>query len=375
MSFRENSSPPTPGDVALGAALTAVVILGTSNIEPNAGDRAVDALAFTCAVGAAASLVLRRWWPELMASIVTVGVLTYAARGYPGGPVFLVLPVGMYSLAWFGPRRTAYVWAGGVIAAIAASALVWGDGIGTHQLILSGWAAAAVFAADAVRGRADRAAAAHAREEEEARRSLTEERLRIAQDLHDSVAHSMATITVQSGVAAHLLDRRPEQASVALEAIRAASSDVLDELGAILGVLRRDDGGIPRLPTAGLTAVSDLVERARANGLAVELVTTGDASADPSPPVSAAAYRVVQEALTNVMRHATGAAAQVKVTHRDHGLEVTVTDDGPGARGRSVGSGIGLVGMRERVEASGGTLKTGPAPDGGFRVAASWTFA
>jgi signal transduction histidine kinase len=204
--------------------------------------------------------------------------------------------------------------------------------------------------------------------------------LRIARDLHDSVAHAMATINVQSGVAAHLLDRKPEQAKVALEAIRRASSDVLDELGTILGALRRDDGAAPRAPAAGLDRLDDLVERSSADGVAVTCTVAGDPAVLP-PSLSAAAYRVIQEALSNTRRHAGDAAtATVAVTIDGPGVvSVDVADDGGRRRGApqapaTPGHGFGLAGMRERVESTGGVLTTGPRPipDRGFRVRASW---
>ena len=168
-------------------------------------------------------------------------------------------------------------------------------GFGVDDLALVGLSAVAVLAADAMRGRRERVAS-------RLERRLAEDRLQIARDLHDSVAHSMATINVQAGVAAHVIDRHPEQAAAALEAIRVASRDVLDELAAMLSVLR-DETPAARHPTPDLTSLEELVESSGRAGLHVDLQVSGDLDAVP-PAVSTAAYRIVQEALTNVARHA-----------------------------------------------------------------------
>ena len=186
----------------------------------------------------------------------------------------------------------------------------------------------------------------------------------------------MATINVQSGVAAHLIERRPEQAATALEAIRVASRDALDELSAILGVLRESGADVPLAPAAGIGDISGLVERAGNDGLAVTLTCHGDASNVP-PAIGAAAFRVVQEALTNTRRHAgSGASVDVDVVIGDRGaLRIAVVDDGgiaPRSTSPDAGLGFGLIGMRERVESSAGSLDTGPAAGGGYRIVATW---
>lgn len=203
---------------------------------------------------------------------------------------------------------------------------------------------------------------------------MTTERLRIAQDLHDSVAHAMTTINVQAGVAAHLMEQQPEQVGEALEAIRLASGSALDELGAILGYLR-EEGVAPRAPAGEQEQISDLTERARADGL--QVTVTGNVGTLPGP-IGSAAYRVVQEALTNTRRHA-GAGAKVDVAVRSDPvgwLEVAVRDDGGSGpappSNNNTGTGFGLIGMRERVESTAGHLETGPAEPRGFQVIATW---
>jgi signal transduction histidine kinase len=208
--------------------------------------------------------------------------------------------------------------------------------------------------------------------EEEALRRVAEERLRIARDLHDSVAHSMASISVQAGVGAHVLDDRPEDARAALLANKHASGNALAELRATLGMLRSSDAA-PREPAAGLDRLPALVESSRAAGLAVDVVVEGDGRPLP-PAVDTAAFRIVQESLTNVIRHAGAARAVVAVRHSDDGVEIEVTDDGRGAvngNGADGGSpGHGLAGMRERVALLGGELSAGTRRSGGYRVQA-----
>jgi signal transduction histidine kinase len=205
--------------------------------------------------------------------------------------------------------------------------------------------------------------------EEEARRMVAQERLRIARDLHDVVAHTLTTINVQAGVAAHLLDRERGHVRTALATIEGASHDALDELRAIVGVLRAGEGdGAPLAPTPTIDAIGELVERARAGGLEVSVEVRG-ARPDRLPDaVQLAAYRIVQESLTNVHRHAVGAPTRVGLTFEEQRLLVTV-ENGAGPTNGGGGLGVGIIGMRERAAAIGGTLSAGPSPEG-FRVAA-----
>jgi signal transduction histidine kinase len=252
-----------------------------------------------------------------------------------------------------------------------------------------GWTLAAVLGGQLIAARRDHVVAEREQRRLAEHQVVTDERLRIAQDLHDSVAHAMATINVQAGTAAHLLSRRPDQIDqqqlgAALTAIKTASGEVLDELGAILGLLRggTDPTAAGALqPQVGLEHLDDLVTRARADGLVVTVTGTNQTGSLPRP-VSIAGYRVVQEALSNVRRHAgAGAAVQVRVEVADDRTRVEVVDDGGGtlasvrgtfASRTTLTEGFGLVGMRERVVATGGQLDTGPLADGGFRVVAAW---
>ena len=378
--------PPGLLDGALGLLAATWFVVVTVQIAPSAGDRRLDPLAYAAMAVAGGALAARRRQPLAVLGVVTAALGIYALRRYPGGPVFVALFVALYSVATRHDRRTGL--AAGAVAAgvLVAAGEIGGGGPGLLHLVFVGWAAAAVFLGDAVRSRRDHLAGLQERarrlersREDEARRRVAEERLRIAQDLHDSVAHSMATINVQAGVAAHVIDRHPDRARDALVVIQQSSGEVLDELAALLGVLRVEPPSGPSLaPTPGPGQLGALVESTRRSGVDVELRMEGDLAEVPQP-VGVALYRIVQEALTNVVRHAgDGARATVTVSGGGAGgLWVEVADDGPraddaGGNGARTGTGVGIVGMRERAEATGGTLQAGPAPGAGFVVRAAW---
>ena len=374
------------------AAIVFLIVMGTAHIEPEGAERAVDALAYVCGIGGALSLLLWRRAPAVMVGIVAAAIFTYFARSYPPGPALLSGPISLVLLGLRAKRSVA--WTGAIVMWAAVTlGLTVGDGRGDRLALAAvGWTLAAVFAGQLVAARRERIVADRERRRLTEYQAVTDERLRIAQDLHDSVAHAMATINVQAGTAAHLLARRPDeidqqQLGTALTAIRTASAEVLDELGAILGLLRA--GADPTSPAAlqpqvGLERLDDLVARARADGLAVT-VSGGELATTLPVAVSTAAYRVLQEALSNVRRHAApGARVEVRVSvGGDGAVRVEVADDGgampaavvssrAAARGAPVKEGFGLVGMRERVVATGGRLEAGPATGGGFRVIAEW---
>ena len=244
--------------------------------------------------------------------------------------------------------------------------------------------AAAVFSGIAVQNRNAYVASIQARAEGEALRRVDEERLRIARELHDVVAHTMATINVQAGMAAHVLADQPGVAGEALQTIRAASKDGPRELRAILNVLRQADEGDPTQPAPGLAQLAALVSGAERAGLSVAVRQFGSPRELPAP-VDLTAYRIVQESLTNVIRHAGPATATVVISYDGVGLQIEVTDTGIGVgpgplplaggtagtgRTAGTGGGYGLTGMRERAAAVGGTIQAGPGPGGGFRVIA-----
>jgi signal transduction histidine kinase len=226
--------------------------------------------------------------------------------------------------------------------------------------------------AELLRSRLERRAEEAAAQAEQARRRASDERLRIAQELHDVLAHNISLINVQAGVALHLLDERPEQARPALRAIRDASKDALGELRSVLDILRVGEAA-PRAPTAGLADLDALVARTRGTGLDVQVDIPEAVDGLPAG-VDLAAFRIVQEALTNVVRHAGASRATVRLGRFPDELVVEVDDNGHGPSG-SDGGGRGLPGMRERARALGGSLEAGPRPGRGFRVRATLPLA
>jgi signal transduction histidine kinase len=236
--------------------------------------------------------------------------------------------------------------------------------------------AAAWWLGDATRRRQEAIGAARERaveleraREELARRAVVEEQLRIARELHDVVAHSMSIIAVQSGVGAHVLDSQPEEARKALTAIEVTSRPALTEMRRLLGVLRQEAEPSGSLtPTPGLAEVDALAAEVARAGARVEVRIEGTRPELP-PGLDLSAYRIVQEALTNVVRHAGPATARIRIRYAPQSVDVEVVDDGRGGNPRP-GDGHGIAGMRERAALYGGTLHAGPRPGGGFRVAA-----
>jgi signal transduction histidine kinase len=249
------------------------------------------------------------------------------------------------------------------VAVAVAAAAAGAAGAFAVPFLAGGWAAG-VF----VRRRRSYASWLRA---QEAARAVADERLRIARELHDTVAHAIATITVQSGTALHILDTRPDQAREALQAIRTTGQAALAELRATVGVLREQDEGVaPADRTAGLDRLPALLAAVRAAGLAVAVETDGAPPPVPST-VDHAGYRILQEALTNVLRHAgPQATATVHIGYRPDELCLEILDTGTGTAGGVGGGGHGLAGMRERAAALGGSIQAGPREEGGFAVRA-----
>jgi signal transduction histidine kinase len=257
-----------------------------------------------------------------------------------------------------------------VLMASTAAANPFGQISGGGFYLIPGLIVGALLAGIAVANRRAYVASIQDRAQEDARRQVVEERLRIARELHDAIGHHLSLINVQSGVALHLGDQLPEQARDSFSAIKQASKEALSELRSVLSVLRQEDDPAPRSPTPALARLDDLVSQAAAAGLTVR--TEIDGPARPLPfSVDAAAYRIVQEALTNVTRHAGQATAVVLVSYTEQDLTVQVDDDGSGPPpDPHAGNGKGIVGMRERAAALGGELQAGPRPGRGFRVRA-----
>ncbi len=366
--------PRWPADVGLALGVGALQILATYGASQNQPDRpSLDAVAVALLAAGPAALVARRLYPASVLVVTFATTLSYWVIGYARGPVFLALVVAFVTAVMAGRRLVAwssiavgwvsFLWLGALLGREAPPTL-------GQAVALAAWHGVLVTGAEVARARRERAVVVARTRREEARRRASERRLRIAQELHDVLAHDISLINVQAGVALHLLDERPEQARSALSAIKEASREALGQLRSVLGVLRQADEEAPRGPTPGMADLDNLVSRAAATGLDVSVAVDGERSPLPSG-VDLAAFRIVQEALTNVVRHAGAARAEVHVTYGDHGVAVQVDDDGQGPPPTPPsGGGSGIAGMRERAAVLGGRLEVGPRPGGGFRVRA-----
>jgi signal transduction histidine kinase len=322
-------------------------------------------------VGVGLPVAARRLWPAAAFLTALAASLIAAALGLPYG-YFASSAAGVYlvALTRHGPARLSASGAALLAGAAVLAAGVAGSrsGAGTAVVIGVAATAGAWTVGQAVRERRARMQAETARLAE---RAVSDERLRIARELHDVVAHSMSLIAVKAGVANHVAASRPEEAADALRVIEDTSKQALTEMRRLLGVLRTDDAQRDELaPAPGLGNLPELAERAASAGVRVIL----DLRADPDLPagVSLSAYRIVQEALTNVIRHAAPARCAVTVTARDGEVRIEVVDDGPGRRVPRAEHhpGHGLAGMRERALACGGEFTAGPQSGSGFRVKA-----
>ncbi|MEU8483079.1 MULTISPECIES: sensor histidine kinase [unclassified Streptomyces] len=373
-------------DAALAAAVLFCMV-AASFVDPNGGHdgtptwgtRSPQLLSVVLMVLGAAALVLRRRAPMAVLAATSAVTLAELITGDPRAPVAMSAVVALYTVAATTDRPT--TWRVGLAtmtvltaAAMLAGPLPW---YSQENIGVFAWTGMAAAAGDAVRSRRafvdairERAERAERTREEEARRRVAEERLRIARDLHDVVAHHIALVNVQAGVASHVMDKRPDQAKEALSHVREASRSALNELRATVGLLRQSgDPEAPTEPAPGLDRLEDLVGTFRNAGLPVE-VACADRAVDLPAAVDLAAYRIVQEALTNVRKHAGAEAkAEVSVVRVGPNIEVTILDNGPGTAQPSADSGgHGLLGMRERAAAIGGSCSAGPRYGGGFRV-------
>jgi signal transduction histidine kinase len=358
-------------DLALALLVAAIAIVGTHVVGRNQPEhRAPDAVALALLAAGAAALVFRRRytaWVLIFAQGVT---LLYVLLDYPKGPNFLPMTVAFFAAVMQGRRLIA--WA--VLAAefVLFPWLPYLLGVepaptSTELFGLAGWLLVLASVAELSHVRQQRMLRAR---EEEARRRAGEERLRIARDLHDVLGHNISLISVQAGVALHLMDERPEQARVALAVIRDASKDALRELRSVLDVLRQVNEEPPRAPSPGLAGLHDLVARASETGLQVQTEVSGDLKGLPAS-VDSTAFRIIQESLTNVMRHSGRASSRVQVTRDGQELTLRIDNEvGDDAPRDGIGRGQGILGMQERATALGGVVEAGPRPDGGFRVCA-----
>ncbi|MCW2885570.1 MAG: hypothetical protein QOE54_3967 [Streptosporangiaceae bacterium] len=363
-------------DALIAAAVYLMAVFGPL-IHPEAGQRPLIMNVLLGAV-VCGSLVFRRWWPRTVLVVATAGMAAYIVLGGLRSPLMLATMLAVYTVALNSSRRVTLRFAAVVALVLSAAGILYGAKSWSSPEVLGLAAQTALAAAlgDAVRSRTayiraikERALRAEETREEEARRRVMEERLRIARDLHDVLAHHIALINVQAGVAAHVLETEPDQARKALGHIRGAGRAALDELRTTVGLLRQPNAveELATEPAPGLDRLPQLIASFEASGLLVVQHVDGEPRELPAT-VDLTAYRVVQEALTNVSKHSGGGSAVLRLGYQPGGLSVEVSDDGIGGDGAAEGTGHGLLGMRERALAVGGTFSAGPCPGGGFRI-------
>jgi signal transduction histidine kinase len=392
--------PVLAQDLLLGVLVAAMQVQGTVSKPDELGSRPLTDLGnlgFVLLIVSGLVLAARRRWPVPVLIAVTLASLVYFAVDYTDGPGWLGVFVALYTVTGYGDGRRSVLIAGAGITVLATGWLI--AAADTEPKAAVGWVffriSASVMAAvlgESVRSRRviaaealERARQAERTREEEARSRVDAERLRIAREVHDTVAHAIAIINVQAGVTAYVLDKLPERAREALLTIEQTSAQALHEMRAVLGVLRDADNG--RVPHPGLGQVNELAAVAREAGLDIKLEVSPAAAPLPSA-VDHTAYRILQESITNVIRHVGSTRVTVALDYGPDVLEVRVTDDGgqdasaddraapraPGepraAAAGPGGQGRGIVGMRERCGLLGGELTAGPRPCGGFEIKA-----
>jgi signal transduction histidine kinase len=367
---RVRAARPEVLDAAIATVLVLTGLL-TAATSDRGGEvfRERDGAAIALILACTAPYYLRRRFPLAVLTVTTTALVALMLRDYhPGALPFTVL-VGAYTVGAERPTRDAAVGAG-VLGALLV-ALAAGDlpEFGPPELVISAIAfGGAMLLGHSMQSRSARIDALAQQQEEAALRAAADERLRIAQEMHDVVAHSLGVIAVQAGVGMHVLDTDPAEARRSLESISTTSRASLTEIRRLLGLVRDTSGAPAYTPAPGLTDLPRLAEEVTGAGLHVELSLDGDPERVPAG-VGLAAFRIVQEALTNALRHADASRAAVRLDTGSAQLRIEVCDDGRGSSVRRDG-GHGLVGMQERVAVYGGSLKTGPGPGGGFRVAA-----
>jgi signal transduction histidine kinase len=343
---------------------------GKPHLQPNPAD--VEPWALAAIVFFMVGITLRAVWPRIGFVLITVGVGGYLAAGTIFGPVFLAPALGIYAMAMALPMHQwlplTPLLAPMIIAGFWREPYLGLLDPRLYATLVLGVAVAVVPALIALLRRSRRESERVTREQDR-RRYAYEERMRIARDVHDVVGHSLSVISMQAGVALHVLDRRPDQVAESLEAIRSTSREALAELRMTLGMFRDQDPGEPRAPVPGMARLDDLVAALRKAGRTVELVREDRDDQRLLPvAVDQAAYRIIQEALTNVVRHAGEATATVRVRREAEVLLVEVEDDGSTTTVPEPGNGI--RGMEERARSVGGRLDVSPRPGGGLRVRA-----
>ncbi|MGW5797730.1 sensor histidine kinase [Streptomyces bacillaris] len=359
----------------LAADLLVVGLFTGSDLAVNdPGSRQADALSWALFALSLAALVVRRRRPVPVACVTGAACAGWALYGHIGELLNLPVIVALYTVAVLGDRRRT-LWAGvtaavvsGAVALIVGRDVVNPQGLPVLEMI---WPLVPLLLGEAVRTRrellaeyAARAERAEAEREREAARRVRQERVRVAREIHDILAHTVSAMTVQAGVALDALDTAPEVSRRAMTQVRASGKEAVRELRATLSVLRETES---TAPAPRLGELPGLVEGVEAGGVRVTLRREPSGGAYPGV-VETTAYRIVQEALTNVVKHSGAGRVAVSLTGADAHLEIEIVDDGPPRPEPSTGEGYGLIGMRERVPAVGGTLTYGPVPGSGFRV-------
>ncbi|MER7174737.1 sensor histidine kinase [Streptomyces mesophilus] len=374
-------------DIAVVLAVTVVVVGGTLwSMRGKSETFGQAALGWALIAVGCGALYFRRRWPVAVALFTLAACAVYYPLSVYDGPLMVAFVIALYAAAAEGRFAAAVAIGVGVMLMV-----VYGETQGSGQrhvddaqfMMLAGWLLSILVLARAQRTRTAyleevraRALAAEREQEARARQSATEERLRIAREVHDVLGHSISLINVQSSAALHRLSKKRTAADPAvalagaeeaLEAVKSTSKDALRELRSTLGMLREAGEAAPTAPASGLALLPELAERARSAGLDVRIATQGTARELP-PPLDLAAYRIVQESLTNVTRHAQATAATITLDYGTDDLRLRIEDDGLGAPD-GIGRGSGIRGMAERAKAFGGELTTENTADG-FRVTA-----
>ena len=369
-------------DVVVAAVLVTVTALDMSLRSLQAGQHSNDVFGYLLVVGMGLPYAFHRRAPLTVVTVVMSLLVVYAFVPYDANPSLNALVL-LFGVALHSQRRKSLIALAATFTSLSIAVGVQPEGIvnSSTWLIVELATAAVWLAGDNVRQRRARITAQREREaslvrerDERAKQAVTEERLRIAREMHDAVAHSMSVIVVQSAVGNHTIHSRPDEAARALAAIETTSRAALVEMRRLVGVLREEGRPLARLaPAPGLADVPQLVAQVEAAGVHASLFVEGDVCPLPAG-VDLSAYRIVQEALTNVVKHG-GTTARVTVRHAPTDVSVEITDPGLEGRQQPWGGltqtvGHGLIGMRERVAVFGGEVAAGPCPGGGFKVLA-----
>jgi signal transduction histidine kinase len=367
-------------DVVVALVLAGVGITELRSVGDDIFYRAADGFGVALVLAQTLPLALRRFYPVVVTAVICVAGSVMLWLDYPGTNALLAVPLALYSVAALRPRRTTVVVVVGALVLLVPPLAITQQNTLTFLVVAVVVFVVGAFAGDGVRARRLYAEALELRAEQaeherelEAREAVIQERTRIARELHDAVGHTVNVMVMQAGAGRLASATDPTKSVEALTAIEDLGRATLGDIDRLLGLLREDgDDGATRTPTAGIRELPALVDRLASAGLDIDFAVEGDRTAVPGP-VDAATYRIVQEALTNAVKHARGSRVTARVAIDAESLCIDVTDSGSppsasSAAPRRSGGGRGLIGMQERVAALGGHLRTGPGPDGGFSV-------